>query len=185
MKVIPLNCNHCGAPLEVAAKARFVTCSFCNARLSIQQTGSSYSTEVLDDIRETTQQIARDVQQLKSNSAIEQLDHKWERQRGRHLVSDKHGRQHLPSKAGAIFGGGLIVAFGIFWMIMAFGISSAGRAMGAPGVFGIFPLFGLIFIAAGIFNVFRIVQKADEYQRDHDDYLRERRELAKRVMDQE
>lgn len=54
MKVIPLNCNHCGAPLEVAAKAKFVTCGFCNTRLSIQQTGSTYSTEVLEDLKETT-----------------------------------------------------------------------------------------------------------------------------------
>ncbi|MCD0461922.1 hypothetical protein [Roseiconus lacunae] len=177
MKVIPLNCNHCGAPLEVAANARFVTCGFCDARLSIQHIGNSYSTEVLEDLRATTDQIARDIKEIKSSTAIERLDKQWEHQRFNHMVTDKHGGQHLPSKGGAVFGGGLIVAFGLFWTIMAFGITSAGRMSGAPGVIGIFPVFGLIFIAAGVFNMFRIVKKADAYQHEQSNYLRERRRL--------
>ncbi|OYP36365.1 hypothetical protein [Rhodopirellula sp. MGV] len=181
MKVIPLNCNHCGAPLEVDAKARFVTCSFCNARLTIRHTGSSYSTEVLDDIRETTQRIARDVEQIKSSNAIERLDQQWQNERANHLVQDKHGATHLPSKAGAIFGGGFVVLFGIFWTVMATGISSGASRAGAPGIFMIFPLFGVLFVIFGIFNAIRTFSKAESYQRDHTNYIRERRKLAEEI----
>lgn len=29
MRLISVNCNHCGAPLEVAEEVRFVTCAYC------------------------------------------------------------------------------------------------------------------------------------------------------------
>ena len=179
MKVIPLTCNHCGAPLEVAAKARFVTCGFCNARLTIQHTGSSYSTEVLEDIQETTQRIAEDIKQIKSNTAIERLDQQWERTRSKHLVTGKHGQQSLPAKSDAIVGGVLVAVFGLFWTIMACGITGAGRSVGAPGFVGIFPLFGVLFIAFGIFNAIRIYQKAEAFDRDKARYQRQRHDLQR------
>ena len=177
MKVISLNCNHCGAPLEVPAKARFVTCGFCEARLSIEHTGNTYSTSVLDELKQTAEQIARDVAELKSNSEIQQLDGQWEQTRRQHLITHKSGQQSLPTKSGAAFAGIAIGTFGIFWTIMAFQITSAGSRMGAPGATRIFPLFGLIFVAFGVFTVFRSFTKADAYQKDQKKYRDQRRRL--------
>ena len=78
MKVLDLNCNQCGAPLEVPAKARFVTCSFCNTRLQIQHQGAAAYTEVLEEMSGDIQQIRRDV-------AIQRLDQEWMIKRERYV----------------------------------------------------------------------------------------------------
>ena len=179
MKVIPLNCNHCGAPIEAPPKARFITCTFCDARLQIHHSGSSYSTEVLDEIRETTHRIARDIEELKSSTAIDRLDKQWERERKNYLVTGKHGTAHMPSKSQAVVGGVVVTIFGLFWTAMAFSIVGAGIGR-VFGLANLFPLFGLLFVGLGIFNALRVAKKADEYERDHDRYVRQRHELLNR-----
>ncbi|QDV84059.1 hypothetical protein [Stieleria sp.] len=179
MKVISLNCNHCGAPLDVPAKARFATCGFCEAKLAIEHVGNSYSTTVLDELKETTAQIAKDVAEIKSSSEIKELDSRWQQERLSHMVTGKHGHQSLPTKTGAVAGGVMVAVFGLFWTIMATGISGAGSRMGAPGVFRIFPLFGVLFIAFGVFMAFRIYSRADTYERANQQYLSKRRQLAR------
>ena len=37
MRTIALQCNHCGAPLQVSESARFVTCTHCGTQLTIRQ----------------------------------------------------------------------------------------------------------------------------------------------------
>ena len=34
MRLVSLNCNQCGAPLEVPEKVQFLTCGYCSARLN-------------------------------------------------------------------------------------------------------------------------------------------------------
>ena len=77
--------------------------------------------------------------------------------------------------------GGLFIAgFGLFWTIMATGITSSGRRMGAPTVISIFPLFGLLFIAFGVYNAFRIYSKAEAYEKDVRDYHQQRQDLVRK-----
>ncbi|MCO8122081.1 hypothetical protein NHH03_10055 [Stieleria sp. TO1_6] len=178
MKVISLTCNHCGAPLEVPAKARFVTCGFCEARLAIEHTGNSYTTSVLEELQETTAKLAQDVAQIKQSSEIDRLDSQWLQTRSQHMVTNKNGHQSLPTKGGAIIGGVVITLFGLFWTVMALGITSAGAGMGAPGVIRLFPLFGLLFVGFGIFMSFRMHHKADAYQKDLQQYRRKRQDLV-------
>ena len=179
MKVISLNCNHCGAPLEVPEKARFATCGFCEAKLAIEHTGNTYSTSVLEDLKETTEKIARDVAAIKSSSKIKQLDSEWQQERLQHLVTGKNGQQSLPTKGGAVIGGIMIAGFGLFWTIMAAGITGAGARMGAPGVVRIFPLFGVLFIIGGLFMSYSIYSRAEAYERANKSYLDRRRRLAR------
>ena len=47
MSLDRLNCNNCGAWLEVAPSANFVTCRECGARLAVHRTSTSTYTEVL------------------------------------------------------------------------------------------------------------------------------------------
>ncbi len=185
MKVISLNCNHCGAPLEVSAKAKYVTCGFCEANLVVEHTGSSYSTAVLEEIRETTAQLARDVAEIKSSSELEQLDKQWERQRSQHMVTGKHGQQSLPTKTGAVVLGTAMGGFGLLWTLFAGGIVSMGIGSGAPAFIGIFPLFGLIFIGVAVFGAISTYNKADSYERARQRYESQRRQLYQQAEEHE
>ena len=62
------------------------------------------------------------------------------------MRSIKPGRG--PSMMGGV-GSVVAIVFGVFWTIVAFSITSS---FGAPGVFKIFPFFGIIFIIVGIIN---------------------------------
>lgn len=174
MKVISLNCNDCGAPLDAPEKAKFITCSFCNSRLAIQRTGSSYSTELLEELRDTTQSLADDVAKIKTRSEIEELDRAWELEREDFMVSGKDGRRSLPTKGGSIVGGVMVACIGIFWTIFTSGITA-----GAPGAARIFPLFGLLFAGFGVVMSFLGYQRADAYERAHREYQDRRQELMR------
>ncbi|MEO1524524.1 MAG: hypothetical protein AAFX06_03770 [Planctomycetota bacterium] len=167
MKVISLNCNHCGAPLDVPEKARFATCGFCEARLAIERTGNSYSTSVLDEIKETTQQIARDVAELKNSEELRRLDDQWNSKREQFMVTRKNGSRRLATKNDALLGSVLAFGFGIVWLIFA-------ASIGAPGFF---LLFGMIVIAGALFGGFTTYSKAEAYTRAQSDYQRRRRDI--------
>ena len=47
-QVVSVNCNHCGAPLEVPQGTHFVTCQHCGARLQIHMNGGVVYTELLE-----------------------------------------------------------------------------------------------------------------------------------------
>ena len=95
MKVISVSCNHCGAPLEVPKKARFVTCKYCSSRLAIKATESATYTEVLEAIGERTEKIAQDVETIKLQNRLERLDREWQTDRRRFMTRDKHGVERL------------------------------------------------------------------------------------------
>lgn len=77
------------------------------------------------------------------------------------------------TKAGAMIGGVIVAAFGLIWTVMAFGITASSPF---PGTF-LFPLFGLLFVAGGIFNAISASHKAHDYQRAHAEYQRQRSTL--------
>src|SRR5579862_4164784 len=89
-------CNHCGASLPIADNTRFVTCGYCGSQLEIHRSGSSIYTEVLQSIDQRTQRIEQDVEQIKKQNALEQLDRDWMIQREQYMVTSKNGRQDLP-----------------------------------------------------------------------------------------
>jgi len=169
--------------LEVPAGARFVTCGFCKSRLAIEHSGNTYSTAVIEQLQETTEQLKQDVAKIKTTSEIDRLDAQWERKRKQHLVTGKHGVQRLPSKGGALAGSLLMGGFGLFWTIMATGIVGGASRMGAPGVISIFPLFGLLFVGFAIFLGFSQYAKAQAYERDLQEYQRQRRQLMRQASE--
>ncbi|EMI40515.1 MULTISPECIES: hypothetical protein [Pirellulaceae] len=165
MKLISLCCNHCGAPIEVRKSAKFVTCGYCNAHLAIHHTGSSYSTELLEEIKQTTDTLVRDVQMLKGDSEIDRLDREWERNRLELMTTNKNGTQSVPEKGTAIAMGGFVAVFGVFWTI------------GAGIAFPPMALFGIVFVCMAIWGIIHTCQKADEYQRLKQRYHERRRQL--------
>ena len=174
MKLLTLTCNECGAPLEVPAKTKFLTCSYCSARLAVQHSSSAVYTEVLETIGRRTEQLADDVETLKLQNRLLRLDREWSEERQRYLVHDKHGRQHVPGTAGGAIGVVMAVGFGIFWIITA-------GSMGAPGFI---PLFGLAVIVIGVLVGISHMGKAEAYRTARRRYERRRRELVDRLQSQ-
>lgn len=124
MKLLSLNCNHCGAPLDVPAKARFVTCGFCDSRLAIQHSGTTYSTQVMEQLVQKTTAIQDDVEELKRRAALSDLDLAWERKKKRFVVKGKNGHESLPSVPGMAIQGivGIIIVCVALVMFAPFGI---------------------------------------------------------------
>ena len=94
MKVISISCNHCGAPLDVPLKTRYLTCSFCESRLEVQQSGNAYFTSVL----EAVSQIEEDVGTIKLQNELERIDREWQSRSPAHnnAGTTKMTRRHIP-----------------------------------------------------------------------------------------
>ncbi|TWU19179.1 hypothetical protein [Allorhodopirellula heiligendammensis] len=165
MKLISLTCNHCGAPLDVPKSAKFVTCAYCNARLSIHHTGSTYSTELLDEIKQTTDTLVRDVEKLKGNSELDRLDRQWDRDRSQFMSTHENGTQSVPSKGPILFGTGCVAMFGVFWTILA------------GSMFPPMALFGIVFILFAVGSGIYGSKKADQYEQAKRSYHQQRRKL--------
>ena len=99
MKTVPLNCNHCGAPLRVPETARFATCAHCHAQLAVHREGEAFFTEVLGEIAARTANIEEHLEELRMEKDLERVDAAWEQEKQEMLVGD-HG---LPSRAGTWF----------------------------------------------------------------------------------
>lgn len=164
MELLSLNCNHCGAPLEVPSSARFVTCNHCNSKLAVKRTGSTTYTELLEQIDQRTEQLTEQVAHLSYQNEIHRLDREWELERERYMVTGKHGHRRIPSETGSLVGGAVATVFGIGWMVFASQIGG-----------GAFALFGLVFIGIAIFGSFNGVTKANRYRQAERRY-RQRRE---------
>jgi LSD1 subclass zinc finger protein len=113
VKTVPLNCNHCGAPLSVPETARFVTCAHCHAQLAIHYEGTTVFTEVLGEIANRTANIEAGIRGLKLQRDLERLDEDWAKQRTTML-----GVSMAPSKRyDSLALGGLLFCTGISLVI--------------------------------------------------------------------
>lgn len=158
MKILSLNCNHCGAPLDVPAKAKFVTCGFCDCRLAIQHSGNTYSTEVMQQLVQKTAAIQDDVDELKHRAALSELDLDWERKKKRFVVKGKNGSESLPSAVGMVAQGVFGIAFVCFALVL----------------FAPFGFFALLILAASLISQ---GSKYSGYQSATKRYQSERRRL--------
>jgi len=173
-----LNCNSCGAPLEVPESARFVKCDHCKANLQIHRSGGGTFTEAVEQLTETTEDLAEQVARLTEHNELAALDRNWEIERESFMIQSMHGHRRLPTE-GHIFASGIVaVVFGGLWTIMAIAITQSGPDFGPFSVAKvIFPLFGLGFICFGVFNALSAQAKAENYRRSEQQYQRRRREL--------
>src|SRR5262245_17968658 len=90
--------------------------------------------------------LGEQLSEVRYQNELERIDREWAIEKEKYTVADKHGRRHIPTTGAGIATAAIGGVFGLFWTIMAFGITS-----GAPGegpfqlakVF--FPLFGIVF----------------------------------------
>jgi hypothetical protein len=116
--------------------------------------------------------LREEVAQLRRENAVARLDHDWERQRERYLVTGRYGRRYLPTPGISILTGAAVVGFGVLWTVLAYNM---GMAVG--GGFGCFPFFGVLFVVFGLLVSISSYSKAVRYRRAYDAYLRRRDEL--------
>lgn len=171
MQLQPVACNNCGGPLQVPESANFVTCTHCDTQLAVRRNDSVRFTESLEQLRETTEALSEQVQQLTTKSALQNLDARWQRQQERFYIQQKDGNRVLPTRGAAVGGGIFGVVFGIGWMIFAATINPT------------FALFGLIFIAFGAFTSILAYNKAVEFEQAQRDYHWKREELLRQGDD--
>lgn len=162
LKIVDVSCNHCGATLQVDEKTRFVTCSYCHSRLAIQRSDSAVFTEVLEKIEENTGHMAENLEVIKLQNELEQVDREWMMSRENLMVSGENGSRSEPTSAGGV----IMILFGVIgggaWTIFAV------SAVHAPAIF---PLFGLVFIAAMVFGGISMIGKSgrlDAVRRQHE-----------------
>ncbi|MGI9467047.1 MAG: hypothetical protein ACR2OA_08000 [Rubripirellula sp.] len=177
MQLERLVCNACGAPLEVPASAKFVTCGHCSGQLQIRRTESAVYTEILADLAEKTEELSERIDDLAANSELTAIDSNWQIERESLMVRDKHGNRHVPTKGSSIGTGVAATLFGCFWTVMAIRVTSTAPAVGLFSVTKIvFPAFGIIVIALGIYNSMSNFKKAEKYKRAERRYRQERSE---------
>ncbi|MBK8975855.1 MAG: hypothetical protein IPM29_08000 [Planctomycetes bacterium] len=131
METLSLRCSNCGAPLQADASARQLSCGHCGVRLRVVGQGGEWFTEVLEELRADQRALRSQVDAIRIQREIAQLDRQWEsvaRRRG--WGSRRGGAPMSPVRVrkGLQLAIALIVALGVvaFWLI--------GRRAGAHGV---------------------------------------------------
>jgi hypothetical protein len=122
---------------------------------------------VYTQVLETVGRIADDVQAIRRETELERIDREWQMRREGLMRRGKDGSMSRPSMAGSAIGGIVAVAFGIFWTGLTI-------SAGAPGIF---PLFGIIFIGAGLFGAIAGMVKSGQYEEAESEYQRRRAAL--------
>lgn len=146
METLSVRCNHCGAPLEIANKTRFVTCQFCNSNLEVKRTESSVFTEEVAQIAENTGKMAESLEAIALENEIERLDREWGIERADEFIGGRQGRP----PAAPVLG----MAFAIFFALVCFGMASFSSSFGAPGIFQLVPIgMGLFALVSGMIGV--------------------------------
>lgn len=167
-----LLCNGCGAPLAVPASAQFVTCNHCHSQLAVRRTASTSYTETLQQVARQTEALTEQVKFLAYQNELAALDKAWERERESYLITDKNGRRHEPSEAGAILAAAIC---GIMALI--------ALTVGASAAVGGAVLFGLAFAAIGVCVGAYQMSRARSYRAAHQRYLNLRASLSPENID--
>ncbi len=175
MKIVSLTCNHCGSPLEVPQKVRFLTYQYCSSKLAVRSESGAVYTEVLEAIDERTERIADDVETIKLQNDLARLDREWVERKQKLMVRGNDNVYKVPSVIGSVVGICVALGFGIYW------INSAQR-IGTPGHVWIIPiLFVVGAVAVGICGVVA----ATRYRMHRDNYERDRVSIVRRLNERE
>lgn len=179
-----LLCNSCGAPLDVQDSAKFVKCNHCHTTLRVHRSSNTTSTEAIEKLNETAEGLSEKLEKLTQQSELEALERNWEAQRQNFVLPNRSGDQPFPTEGAAWMGGAFIVFFGVLWTVMAIAITRSAPNFGPfAAAKVIFPLFGLGFIAFGIFTAIKIQQVAKKNRKNLKEaeraYLRRRESIIK------
>ena len=99
--------------------------------------------------------------------AIDRLDRAWQLEREQYLVTGRYGSRSVPTVGSAVLVGVIAVGGGSLWTAFASSIPGAG----------IFPLFGVLFILAGLGMAVYVYSRAVRYRQAYQRYQQRRARL--------
>lgn len=171
METISLRCNNCGSNLDVNPRINYCTCSYCGSSLQIQHTGSTYYTEVLEQVQDNTEDILANSEQMLIEQRIARLDREWQAQQKKFAIKDKNGKVSMPSQSSAVLGTvGAIIFVVIFFVIT---IKSGN---------GVFMLMAIPVIGLAIWSAISSFDKADNYDDAKQKYYLKRQRLLNELQ---
>lgn len=172
--LIPLSCNHCGAPLSVPENVRFLTCSHCQTSLSVEQHGDAYFTQELERLSDETQRIGEKVEELQSELRRKELDELWQHRRKRLMVKTAEGSYSVPEPLNALH---TVVGMSVF---VAIGFIAAMAVLQISSGMSLFLFVGaaMAFILM-IANIGHANDQARRYRRAYREYQRQRATLGR------
>jgi len=102
MKLVPITCAQCDAPLRINEGTSFVVCDHCETQLHVQKSQEGLQTEIMEEILHRTDALAKEVNALKAERRVKSLDRRW-RSRRRYLL--KKNEAETQANPAAVFGG--------------------------------------------------------------------------------
>lgn len=195
MSVETLNCNECGALIQVPSVAKYATCNRCGAHLVVRRTDVATFTESAprpgaprgpeggpgwrdpdrqreDELR--MRDMAARLDDLAYENALMRLDREWDFERERYMIQGRYGSRSVPSKTvGIVFmvlGG--MAAFGV---VVAVAISLYS---GQPGMLACVIMPGIFTLAFGLGGWFQY-SRGKQYEAAYNDYRRRREALLR------
>ncbi len=166
-----VNCNNCGAPLEVGEATKYATCGFCGSQLEIRRSGGALYSDVLQTVSHRTAAIAVDLETIRLQNELERLDREWMLERDAYTVRDGQGGGRRPGIAGGV----AVLVFGLFF---GFSWIAGTMAAGLPFV----ALFGLVAIGVALAVGIPILSKAGAYERAEAAYRSRRHSLLRELL---
>ncbi len=174
MKLIPLNCRNCAAPLQVPGDLKHVTCMHCGTQLTVVHEGGAAYTEKLDALAERTDHMEGQLTELHRQQKLAALDREWDQEEESFRIRWKDGAPRLPSKVESVSMGLGGVLVGIFLIMLGMGMVSGG---GRTDV--LFVGLGILVLVCGMGASFWLFQRAEAYERALVRYQRRRREILR------
>ena len=168
MNLENMQCNNCGATLEVPSSANFVTCNYCQSRLAIRRSETVKFTERVEELADTTERIDENLEVIKLQNELERIDREWTIEREQFRIHGKHGSR-LPDTesggAGPVLGVVMGVIFLGLFIVVGLGIAGGARAAGAPAMFALVPIGMIIFaVVAVVGGMVSSASKRNGYQ---------------------
>ncbi|HEV3256358.1 MAG TPA: SHOCT domain-containing protein [Gemmataceae bacterium] len=117
------------------------------------------------------QVVSDQLAEIRLQNEVARLDREWELERERYMVTSRYGARYVPSRGMSILTGAVVVGFGIIWTALASSMAGFG------GAAGLFPLFGVVFIVAGVGVSIYSYTKATQYEQAYEGYKRRRAQI--------
>ncbi len=163
-----INCDQCGAPLEVPETISFVKCGHCDTRLAIRRTDSATFTERLDSLESGQRDLKDQVKRLEIQNRLQLENRLWDKRQKSFMMRDKHGREYLPSVEMSYLFLIVGVVAGLFGMIVGFSNQHAA-----------FFLFGVFALVAGLVGAAVTYSKAKDFHAARRAHFRRKRQISK------
>jgi hypothetical protein len=125
------------------------------------------------------QHLSDQLAAVRDQNELARIDREWEIERQQYLVADRYGRRHVPT-AGMGIGSAVVGGvFGVIWTVMAVAVTSAAPDFGPFAIVRVvFPLFGVVFVAAAIGWGVYCLSRARKYDAAFRLYQARRRQVA-------